>query len=78
MVWKVTDCLLPWLKDKTEWKGTKVIFEISEKGNSTEINFTHIGLVPEAECYGSCIKGGAEYIKGSLAKLLTGNKGLPG
>ena len=28
-VWKVTDCNLPWFKDKKEWNNTEVVFEIS-------------------------------------------------
>src|SRR5579871_5809056 len=32
VVWHVTDCMLPWQNDKTEWTGTDVIFEISPEG----------------------------------------------
>jgi hypothetical protein len=77
VVWLVTDCYLSWLKDKTEWTNTKMSFEISTKGNSTEISFTHIGLVPEVECYDMCVKGWDQYVKGSLFKLITEGKGLP-
>jgi hypothetical protein len=75
--WYVTDCHLAWQKDKTEWNGTKVVFEISKKDGSTEINFTHIGLVPEVECYDVCEKGWSGHIKDSLLKLLTQGKGSP-
>ena len=77
VVWLVTDCYLPWLNDKTEWTNTKMNFEISEKGDSTEINFTHIGLAPEVECYDMCVKGWDQYVKGSLYKLITESKGDP-
>lgn len=77
IVWLVTDCHLHWLKDKKEWKGTKISFEILPKNNSTQINFTHIGLVPEVECFDDCKKGWDHYIKESLFKLITEGKGLP-
>ena len=77
VVWLVTDCYLSWLKDKKEWQGTKMSFEIATKGNSTEINFTHIGLVPEVECFNDCVKGWDQYIKDSLLKLITEGKGAP-
>ncbi len=76
-MWLVTDCYLPLLKDKTEWKDTKVVWEISEKNNSTQINFTRIGLVPEIECYKDCIKGWDQYVKESLFRLLTQHKDFP-
>jgi len=76
IVWQVIDCYLHWLNDKHEWNNTTLAWEISTTGNSTQINFTHVGLVPEIECYGSCIKGWDQYVKGSL-KLITEGKGLP-
>ena len=77
VVWTTTDCYLPWLNDKTEWTGTKVIFEISTENNQTTINFTHQGLVPQAECYDMCVKGWTEYVPGSLLKLLKEGVGQP-
>jgi hypothetical protein len=77
VVWFVTDCYLSWFKDKTEWTNTKMSFEISTEGNSTQISFTHIGLVPEVECYDMCVKGWDQYIKGSLFKLITEGTGQP-
>jgi hypothetical protein len=77
IVWHVTDCFLHFQNDKTEWKNTDVVFEIAEKENSTQINFTHVGLVPEVECYAGCVKGWDQYFKGSLYKLLTTGKGQP-
>ena len=77
IVWTATDCYLPWLNDKTEWTGTKVIFDISTKNNQTTINFTHQGLVPQVECYDMCVKGWTEYVPGSLLKLLSEGVGQP-
>ena len=77
IAWHVTDCYLPWLKDKTEWTGTTVVFEISPSGDETQVTMTHIGLVPEVECYNGCEAGWNKYIKGSLFKLITEHVGVP-
>ncbi|MEO6916269.1 MAG: SRPBCC domain-containing protein [Chitinophagaceae bacterium] len=77
VVWNVTDCYLHWLADKKEWKDTRIVFEISTEGDSARIQFMHVGLVPEVECYDNCVKGWDQYIKDSLAKLINEGKGLP-
>ncbi len=77
VVWLVTDSKLNFVKDKHEWTDTKISFEIAEKGGKTQINFTHIGLVPQVECYSGCTNAWGQYIKGSLFKLLTEGKGTP-
>ena len=76
-VWLVTDCYLDWINNKTEWKNTKIVWEMSSKVNETKIDMTHLGLLPEVECYNDCNKGWNFYIEKSLFKLLTENKGLP-
>ena len=76
-VWLVLDNYFSFTKDKTEWKGTEITFEISKKGNKTEVHFTHLGLVPEYECYDACSDGWSTYIKGSLRDLITTGKGNP-
>ncbi len=77
VVWLVTDSKLNFVKDKHEWTDTKISFEIAEKGGKTQINFTHIGLVPQVECYSGCTNAWGQYIKGSLFKLLNEGKGTP-
>ena len=78
VVWLVTDSKLNFVEDKQEWTNTKILFEIAEQDGKTQINFTHIGLVPQVECYNSCSNAWGQYIKGSLFKLLTEGKGTPG
>jgi hypothetical protein len=75
--WLVTDCYLPWLTNKQEWTNTTMTWLVQEKKNVTDIDFTHHGLVPEIECYDSCVKGWNFYITESLSKLMTEGKGLP-
>lgn len=77
VVWLVTDSELNFVKDKTEWTGTKVVFEITKKGDKTEMRFTHEGLVPGLQCYEGCSSGWSYYITGSLKKLITTGKGEP-
>jgi hypothetical protein len=59
----------------TEWKGTDITFDISKKGDKTEVRFTHVGLVPEYECYDPCSNAWGSYTKGSLRSLITTGKG---
>ena len=77
VVWLVTDSKLNFVKDKQEWTNTKISFDIAGKAGKTQIRFTHIGLVPEVECYNGCSNAWGLYIKGSLFKLLTEGKGAP-
>src|ERR1700733_2540061 len=46
IVWHVVNGYVGFVKNKSEWKGTDIVFEVSKKGNKTEIRFTHRGLVP--------------------------------
>jgi len=77
VVWHVLDNYFKFTKDKSEWKDTKIIFKISEKGNQTQIRFTHLGLVPEYECYDICKNAWTQYIQTSLFNLITTGKGQP-
>ncbi len=77
VVWHVLDSRINFVKDKTEWKGTDIVFEISKKGDKTELRFTHAGLVPAFECYGACSDAWGFYINNSLRSLITTGKGEP-
>jgi hypothetical protein len=76
VAWLVLDSQLTFVKDKSEWNGTTMTFEIAKKGDKTEVRFTHVGLVPDYECYGACSNAWGSYINGSLRNLITG-KGQP-
>ncbi|OJW71560.1 MAG: ATPase [Candidatus Amoebophilus sp. 36-38] len=77
MVLLVLDNYFKFTKDKSEWKDTKLVFDISQKDNQTEIRFTHEGLVPQYECYEICRKAWINYINNSLRNLITTEKGQP-
>ena len=74
IVWLVTDSKLDFLEKKDEWTGTKVSFDISTKGNKTELAFTHEGLTPEIECYNSCAPAWSQYLQNKLLPLITKGK----
>ena len=77
VVWHVLDNRFNFTKDKNEWTGTDVIFEVSKNGNKTEVRFTHRGLVPEYECFDVCSNAWGSYINCSLRSLITTGKGQP-
>jgi hypothetical protein len=77
VVWLVLDNYFNFTKDKSEWNGTKVIFEISKEGEKTKLHFTHEGLVPAYECYQACVSGWTQYVHESLPALIKEGRGKP-
>lgn len=74
IVWLVTESRLNWLqKDKSEWTGTKMIFELTAENDSTKLRFTHEGLTPSKECYAGCAEGWAMVITDWLFDFITEN-----
>jgi hypothetical protein len=77
VVWHVLHNYFNFVKDKTEWTGTDVVFDLAKKGDKTEVLFAHVGLVPEYECYDICADAWGSYITGSLRDLISKGKGRP-
>lgn len=77
VVWLVLDNYFKFTEDKSEWIGTKLVFDISRKDDQTAVRFTHAGLVPQYECYEICREAWTNYIQNSLRNLITTGKGEP-
>jgi hypothetical protein len=77
VAWHVLDSSLSFLKDKSEWTGTDIVFDVLAKDGKTEVRFTHVGLAPQIECYGSCSNAWGMLVNGNLRKLITTGKAQP-
>jgi hypothetical protein len=78
VVWQVTDCYKHFLKNKKEWLGTKIYFDIVNDSNKkTKLTFTHVGLTNPLECYEICCDAWNGCLQGSLKKLIETGKGSP-
>ena len=77
LVYLVTENEFSFTKDKTEWIGTKLIFDLTTEGEQTHIKFTHEGLVPTYECFEVCNDAWTSYIQGSLRDFIETGKGKP-
>jgi hypothetical protein len=77
VVWHVLENYFNFVEASTEWTGTDIVFEIIPKGSSTEVRFTHVGLIPAYECYEVCSSAWGTYITRSLRDLIMTGKGAP-
>ncbi len=62
---------------RQEWLDTVLKFELRSSEGKTVIEFTHIGLTPELECYEVCKGGWDHYLLSSLKNYLHGESGAP-
>ena len=77
VVWTVTESQINFVKNKKEWTGTKIVFDIARRGDKSELRFTHVGLVPAIECYGDCAGAWRYYLQKSLKRLIETGTGNP-
>jgi hypothetical protein len=77
VAWHVVDSYLSFAEDTTEWTGTDITFDITSRAGKTEVRFTHVGLVPQIECFENCSNAWSFYINGSLRDLITKGTGQP-
>ncbi|WP_125720301.1 SRPBCC family protein [Flavobacterium ustbae] len=77
IVWLIEENYFSFTKDDKEWTNTTAVFAISKENDKTKLTFTHVGLVPEYECFEVCKSGWTNYIQNSLKKLIETGKGEP-
>ncbi|MCF0041316.1 SRPBCC family protein [Dyadobacter fanqingshengii] len=69
LVWLVTESNLTFLENTNEWQGTRISFELFPEGEKTKVVFTHVGLIPEFECYNSCAPAWTGYVQDQRLNL---------
>lgn len=77
VVWRVIDSHLAFISEPGEWTGSEIVFDIVPTADGAELRFTHVGLVPDVECFGACSTAWLHYINGSLRSRITTGEGLP-
>jgi hypothetical protein len=77
VVWKCLDNHFGFTTDTTEWIGTTVEFDVALENEGTRVTMTHVGLVPDYECFEVCVNAWGGYIDGSLKALITTGTGNP-
>ena len=75
VVWHVVDAHLEGPEDPNEWTGTEINFEITQMEDGSEVRFSHLGLVPDFECFDACSSAWGFYVNGSLKRLITTGEG---
>jgi len=77
IVWHVEKATMTFLKNKEEWVGTDIVFEISQKDGKTEVVFTHVGLNSQIECYNACSNAWSSLISNNLKNLIITGEAQP-
>lgn len=77
VVWKVVEAELTFTKQRNEWVGTQLRFELTAKNGKTEVRFTHEGLTAQLECFDACSKAWTYYVNESLQRRITTGAGQP-
>lgn len=77
VAWRCVGAHIAFLERKDEWVGTTIVFRLVPEGETrTRVEFEHVGLVPEFECYELC-DNGWRYFLASLKGLVETGRGTP-
>ena len=64
----------PELTRPDEWVGTRIVFRLTaQEAGRTRVDFEHVGLVPEMECFGMCSRGWNYFLESLQAFVRTGH-----
>ncbi len=77
VVWHVLDNWMSFVEDQSEWRDTRIVFEVSATDDGAEIRFSHLGLVPAYECYDVCRNAWTFFVEDSLPSLIATGVGKP-
>ncbi len=78
ITWEILDSFIdiPEFKNKSEWSGTRISWEITANDDSTDLVLTHHGLNQSLECYEVCNNGWISFME-SFHDFLTTGMGTP-
>jgi len=77
VAWLVLEHHFDFTRDRSEWTGTRIVFDISERDGGAEIRFRDVGLVPAYECFEVRSNAWHGYLHGSLKQLVETGAGQP-
>lgn len=69
IVWLVVESNLSFLQNTNEWVGTKIGFDLEQENEQTNVIFTHLGLIPQIECFDGCSSAWTQYLQNLKIKL---------
>ncbi|NDV45152.1 SRPBCC family protein [Flagellimonas sediminis] len=63
IIWEIRECHLQFVTNHSEWVGTHLQFDIESFVDDTKVTFTHLGLVPQFECFEGCSGAWTQYME---------------